>query len=231
MKHLIIIFCFSFCIGCHQYKETYADKKSNKIHLALIKKGIYSYLKLDTFYILDNFGHEILKVHLVAPNKYPDFYKLADTTYFVKQIQYPKYLFVVLEDSNSAISFDFFLVDTMTKKLLVHDHDFYGYFGSSENGEYHAFELGTSACQRVFAIFDSNNKLLKEGGYYSCTDDTTQLNWIGNKIFYYDTCSNNNIPLTLKNKKLKEQEVIAQKYFWTNGKDSITKDFKVVFVE
>jgi hypothetical protein len=231
MRHILILFCISLYFGCSQHNDTSADLKSNKIHLALMKKGIYSYLKHDTFYIHDNADQEILKVHLIPPQKYPDLYKLADTTYFVKQIQYPKYLFIVLQDSNSAASFDFFLIDTMTKKVLVQDHTFYGYFGSSENGDYHAFEFGTSACRRTFAIYDSNNKLLKEAGYYSCTDDTAQLKWIGNKIFYYDTCSDKNIPLDIKNKKLKEQEVIAQKYFWTNGKDSITKDYNVVFIE
>jgi len=102
--------------------------------------------------------------------------------------------------------------------------------GNSSNGKYKAYEYGTSACGRGFQIYTTDNKLVKESGYYSCVEDKNQLKWIGNKIYYYIDCNKStSLPKDLP--KLKEQEIYVQKYYWTNGKDSIANEFTVAGVE
>ena len=102
--------------------------------------------------------------------------------------------------------------------------------GNSSNGKYKAYEYGTSACGRGFQIYDSDNKVVKESGYYSCVDDKNQLKWIGNKMYYYNDCDPKySLPKNLP--KLKEQQQYVQKYYWTNGKDSLTNEFTVAGVE
>lgn len=207
-------------------------KKCEEIHKSLRNKGIYSYFKIDTLYIYDNKDNAVTKLYLKPPSDLPNLNRQIDTMYEIKQHQNKNILFLALQLPHAEYDLEhFFILDLKSKKVLVNLNDNHtNYIGSSSDGKYHAFDVGTSACERFFIIRNSENKTVKEDKYFNCIEDTNKLKWFGNKIYYYGEC-NKNYTLPKTQPKLKEQEVNVQKYYWSDGKDSITKEFSVAGIE
>ena len=232
-----VLLLFGLFSGCKFDSGSVINDKDStsfdKIRKSLIKEKIYSYLSADTLLIFDENNIEITRVKLPSYGSLKDFYLKLDTNYTIEQKKSDNRLLITIGMPRSESDpSNFVLVDLRTKKVILNlTADFSdSYYGTSADGKYHIIESGTSACGRGFTIFDSNGNIVKNGGYYSCINDNGQLTWLGNKFYYYNDCDKSfSLPKDLPS--LKEQEVYVQKYYWSNGKDSIVNEFSVAGVE
>ena len=230
MKINLIILVLLVTFGCSSKNNSLKLDKSELIQKALIKKGIYSYYHNDTFYVNLSKNKRLAKIYIKPPKSWPDLNRQLDTFYNISQNR-DKDIFVSHLIMPSEIgSIDIVVVDLKTNKIIVEQEGYTSYLGSSSDRRYHAFETGSSACGRGFAIYDSNKNLIKQAGYYSCIDDKNQLTWIENKIYYYGDCLKDaKIPDNMPG--LKEPEQYVQKFYIVDGIDSITNDFAIASVE
>lgn len=199
--------------------------KKKKLNAA----GIYSYFYRDTFYIYDENKLLIAKKYFKPPPDNPNVNNVIEQRYWVEQSKLEGKLYVSLYIGD-ATPLKSYLINLTTNQIILENENYQTYLGSSSNKYYHLFETGTAASVRTFAIFNSDNELLKENGYYASVQDENQLKWSGNKLYYYDdyqkgTILPNNLP------ELKQQEVFVQKYYWINENDSTAKEFAVAFME
>lgn len=191
--------------------------------------GIYSYFYRDTFYIYDENESLIAKRYFESSTNNPNINNVIESMYWIEQSKIEGNLYISLYIGD-ATPLKSYLINSQTNQIIVENDNYQTYLGSSSNEYYHLFETGTAASVRSFAIFNSENELLKSGGYYASVKDENQLKWIGNKIYYYDDYRKGTVlPKNLP--KLKVQEVYVQKYYWTNEMDSITNEFFVAFME
>jgi hypothetical protein len=159
-----------------------------------------------------------------------------DTVYDIFQYQIQNNLFVGLNYWGDIGCSFISVMDIKNNKWLVNhklqsdEYSLSDYLGSSGDNKYHLFEGGSAASEREFEILDSNNKIMKSGGYYPGADKN-ELKWIkGNMIFYFYECAKNTSPP--KNlPKLEDGFFYAQKHYWVNGKDSMSNEYKAVYVE
>ena len=232
-------------------KKSKINKKYNKIRQEQIKRKTYSYFKGGTLHVFDsnNIFVKNLKLYDTDTNTY--FYRSGnneikdavvwDTLCTVVQDQDSKYLFVYLCSMGFGPSQYASLLDLKSKKIIV---DFksvgfcdsirnfinysipgnVGYIGSSKDDKYHMFVGGTSASYWGFYVYDNYNKVLKSGGYFEIEGS---LKWMKNNSFYYWELNQDTIVENMPKINVQNDEYYMQKKYWVNGKDSLTKEYKI----
>lgn len=248
---LILIFWFCF-VGC-KFSNNSAEKsndllginsmtpknasiplsiedKRNKIRESLIKKGVFSFISVDTLFIYQDGEKELARFRLPKYGNIENFYLELDTSYSINQEKIKNGILLIVRKlcDGEADPSNFVIYNTVRNKIVLNIPACYvnHYWGCSENCNYFIIESGTSACSRGFTIYDTNSLEVKQSPYNSCVNDSNQLKWNGNKFYYYLNCTDkSNIPAKMR--KLKDNEVYAQKYYWVNGKDSLTNEFVI----
>jgi hypothetical protein len=204
-----------------------SNDKSNQIKKQLKAKGINSYYQQDTLYIYTIDDTLIAKKYLAPSLLNPDFNSIIDTSYSIEQQITKDYLYTCLY-AGDATPYRAYLIDLQTKKIIVENNSYQFYLGTSANGLYHLFETGTSGSVRVIAVYNSNNELLKETGYYASIEN--QLKWLGNEFYYYS-----DIDERFSNKRSswssKTSLITVQKFLWKDNKTIPLNEFAEAFIE
>ena len=228
MKKYLLICLIIPILGCQIFQKPNSALNQDK-------NLVHSYYKQDTLHIVTNDNKEILKL-FISFNNSPTNKSIVDTLFLIGQYQVNNKLFIAISEKTETIDIYTFygLIDLSNNQWLVKqkvtDTLFNGnYISSSSDDKYHLF-LSQWKNDASFKVFDSKNRLLKQGfSYYSC--DTNQLKWqIGDKFYYFSETNQDSLPKDLAPIDI-NSERYARKYFWFNSKDSFTNEYKVVNVE
>ena len=225
---LLAFYSYSSKSFVHSLNKTLKNNKLITINQNLNKKKVNAYIDKDTLYVISI--SDSLKI-----KRYLKLYKNhlgVEMKYAIEQERREGYLFVSLYYYGDATPFKSFLVNLKLKSIIIENEFYQDYLGCSDNGIYHLFEGGTSASAKDFAIFSSDNKLLLESSYYLMVNDTYQLKWTGNKVYYYSNPQKGNMPPPNGNQDSNGLYLIyVQKYMWEENHNYILNEFTEAFIE
>ena len=192
-----------------------------------IIRGNYSHLTNDTLYIADKKGVTILKYYLQCQVQNMNGIDVDINILDIEESIHDNYLYISMY-AGDALPYKAILADLKQHKIIVENDRYQYYLGYSANGLYHLFEGGSSGSVGDIAVYNSNNELLKETGYY--TSIANQLKWLGNEFYYYS-----DIDEEFSNERSVWSPITSlikvQKFLWKENETFPLNEFTQAFME